>query len=118
MLQGVATRAILPTNGSNIRTALVNTVAVNKSRYTNCDYSRATLARKIQNIIGRQSTRSYLAIINNNLLPNCLIGRQDIIAAEDTFGPNSGSLKGKTTRANPEHVRAEHMSIPISIMSR
>jgi hypothetical protein len=37
-------------------TILVNTVADNKTRYTNHNYSRATLARKIQNIIGRPST--------------------------------------------------------------
>jgi hypothetical protein len=45
----------------------INTVDDNKSRYMNCDYSRALLARKIQDIIGRPSTRSYLHIIDNNL---------------------------------------------------
>jgi hypothetical protein len=33
-------------------TVLVNTVEDNKSRYTNRDYTQATLARKLQNIIG------------------------------------------------------------------
>jgi hypothetical protein len=75
----------------------INTVDDTKSRYTNRDYSRAPLARKIQDIIGRPGTRSYLHIINNNLLPNCPVTREDVLAAEDIFGPNLGSLKGKTT---------------------
>jgi hypothetical protein len=97
---------------------LVNTVADNKSKYTNRDYSRATLARKIQNIIGRPSIRTFLQIVDNNLMPNCPITRADIMAAEDIFGPNLGSLKGKTTRTTNNRVRAEHINIPITIMSR
>jgi hypothetical protein len=33
-------------------TLLVNTVAENKSKYTNCDYSMAELAREVQKRIG------------------------------------------------------------------
>ncbi len=99
-------------------TVLVNTVDDNKSRYTNRDYLKATLARKLQNIIGRPSTRTYLHIIDNNLMPNCPITRADILAAEDIFGPNLGSLKGKTTHSTTDHVRSEHTNIPITIMSR
>jgi hypothetical protein len=47
-------------NTATTSTILVNTVDNNKTRYTNCDYSRALLARKLQNIIGRPSTRSLL----------------------------------------------------------
>ncbi len=99
-------------------TVLVNTVADNKNKYTNRDYSQAVLARKLQNIIGRPSTRRFLAIIDKNELPNCPITRNDIVAAEDIFGPNLGSLKGKTVRRTTEHVRTGHVNIPISIMER
>jgi hypothetical protein len=62
----------------------VNTIDDNKSRYTNRDYSHALLARKIQDTIGRPSTRLYLHIINNNILPNCpAVTRVDVLAAED-----------------------------------
>jgi hypothetical protein len=95
----------------------INTVDDNKSRYTNHDYSRALLARKIQDI-GRPSTRSYLHIIGNNLLPNCSVTREDVLAAKDIFGPNLGSLKGKTTRSGTSHVRSAPTNLPIQIMSR
>jgi hypothetical protein len=41
-------------------TVLVNTVDDKKSNYTNRNYICATLARKLQNIIGRPSTRTFL----------------------------------------------------------
>jgi hypothetical protein len=64
---------------NNTSTVLVNTVEDNKSRYMNRDYSKATLARKVQNIIGRPSVRTYLHIVDNNLMPNCPITWKDII---------------------------------------
>ncbi len=105
-------------NTATTSTTLVNTVDNNKTRYMNRDYSRALLACKLKNIIGRPSTRSYLNIVANNLLPNCPVTRGDILAAEDIFGPNLGSLKGKTTRTTPEHVRAQQVNIPINITTR
>jgi hypothetical protein len=96
----------------------INTVDDNKSRYTNRDYSRALLARKIQDTIGRPSTISYLHIIDNNLLPNCPVTRDDVLAAEDILGPNLGSLKGITARLGTSHVRDTPTTPPIQIMSR
>jgi transposase InsO family protein len=75
---------------------LVTTVADKNSKYTNREYSQAVLARKLQRMIGRPGTQQFLQIIENNLLPNCPITRSDILAAEDIFGPDVGSLKGKT----------------------
>jgi hypothetical protein len=67
---------------------LVNTVDNIKSKYTNCDYFRAVLARNLQNIISRPSAQTYLAIIDKNQLHNCPISQKDILAAEGIFGPN------------------------------
>ena len=97
---------------------LVNTVEDNKSKYTNRDYSRAVLARKIQNIIGRPSTRSYIDMVKNNVIKNCPVTIADIIAAEDIFGPNLGSLKGKTVRRSGEHVEHTTEDVPLDIMAR
>jgi hypothetical protein len=98
-------------------TMLVNTVAQNKTKYTNIDYSRASLARKIQMTIGRPSTSDFLHIIKNNLLPNCPITSRDILAADDIFGPDIGSIKGKTTRSTPSRVRPGMIDIPADIIS-
>ena len=87
-------------------TMLVNTVAENKSKYTTRDYARAELARKIQIRIGRPSTRTFIEIVEKKLLPNVPITRDDILAAEHIFGPDVGSLKGKTVHRTPEQVAA------------
>ena len=100
-------------------TVLVTTVADNASKYAHTDYSRAILARKIQQIIGRPSVRDYIRYVENNLIPNCPVTRRDIVAAEHIFGPDVGSLKGKTTRKRPIGVGLyNHMSIPPGIVEQ
>jgi Reverse transcriptase (RNA-dependent DNA polymerase) len=96
----------------------VNTVAENRSNYTNRDYQRALLARTIQQKIGRPSTRTFISIVENNLLPNCPITRDDIVAAEKILGPDVGSLKGKTVRKGSVRVEGSMINIPASIFEQ
>jgi len=77
--------------------ALVTTVENNTNKYTVKEYSYAKKARDLQNIIGRPSTQDLFSYVDKNLIPNCPVSRQDILRAEDIFGPNIGSVKGKTT---------------------
>jgi hypothetical protein len=79
-------------------TVLVNkveTVEGNKKNCTKAACKQATLARKLQNIIARPSARSFLNIVEKDLLKDCPVLREDVLAAEDIFGPNVGSLKEK-----------------------
>jgi hypothetical protein len=99
-------------------TLLVNTVAQNKASYTNRNYSRAVLACEIQKRIGRPSTKASIKIVENKLLPNCPVTQDDIIAAEHIFGPDVGSLKGKTVHRPSERVEARVNNIPMVIMER
>jgi hypothetical protein len=75
---------------------VVNTVAHNKSKFSHRDVIRATEARKLLCKIGRPSQQTFLRIIDRNLLPNCPITRRDAMNAQLIFGPDVGSLKGKT----------------------
>ncbi len=75
----------------------MNTVDANRSNYTLRDYGQAEIACRLQNMIGRPSTKDFVKIVQSDLLPNCPITTIDIMAAEDIFGPNVGLLKGKTT---------------------
>jgi len=61
-------------------------------------YSNARKARLLQSTIGRPSTEDFIRKVEGNMIPNCNITRDNIIRAEDIFGPNLGSLKGKMTR--------------------
>jgi hypothetical protein len=99
-------------------TALINTVDDNKSKYSKYDYMQAVLARKIQATIGRPSTGDFIRIVENKLLPNCPISKDDILAAEHIFGPDIGAIKGKTVRMNPHKVRMPSVTIPNEVLSR
>ena len=48
--------------------SMLNTVIDNRTKFSQRDYSNAELARKIQKIIGRPSTRTFLSIVDRNLL--------------------------------------------------
>ncbi len=97
---------------------MVNTVASKRSRYTNEDYLRAVLACQLQIRVGHPSTKDFLWIVAQNQLPNCLITRDDILVAEDIFGPDIGSLKGKTTQRKPHQVRSAVSPLPLEIIER
>jgi len=58
----------------------------------------------MQDVVGRPSTEDFIKYVEGNMIPNCNITRQAILRTEVIFGPNLGSVKGKTTRHPMEHV--------------
>jgi hypothetical protein len=94
-------------------------VADNKAKYTVSDYLRAVKARTTQTRIGRPSTSRYMELANGNRIKNCDVTGQDIINAEDIFGPELGSLQGKTVRTASPMVRYGGLvPIPATIMTQ
>ena len=97
-------------------TMLITIVENNKSKFSAYDYNQAEKARAIQRRIGRPSTADFIRYVAKNLIPNCPITVQDIKNAELIWGPDIGSLKGKTVRTQPPAVRVTGTDIPVTIM--
>jgi hypothetical protein len=111
-----SSRGLYYADTAQVGIALVNTVEDNKSKFTNRDYSRAVIARKTQKMIGRPRNHTYINIVQNNLLKKCPVTRRDIAIADAIFGPDKGSLQGKTVRGKPTRVETTLTDIPAHIM--
>ena len=96
----------------------ITTVENNKSKFSNRDYLRALEARKLLCRIGRPSQQTFLKILDGNLIPNCPVTRRDALNAQLIFGPDLGSLKGKTVRATSTEVQPILNDLPLEIMSQ
>ena len=55
-------------------------------------------------MVGRPSDKDFIKILKTSSLPNCPVSPQDVLIANELFGPDVGSLKGKTTRRAPPIV--------------
>ena len=82
----------------------INTVHDNKKTFTNNDYLQAVRARELQVMVGRPSDKEFIKILKTSSLPNCPVSPRDVLIANELFGPDVGSLKGKTTRRAPPIV--------------
>jgi hypothetical protein len=77
---------------------LITTVDENKIKFLAYDFNKAKLACLIKQHIGRPNTHDFIKCVAYNQLPNCpiTVQVQDIKNAEFIWGPDLGSLKGKT----------------------
>jgi len=103
---------------SDIGTVMDTAVDRAKSKYSVRQYSGAIKARALQNVIGRPSTEDFIKYVEGNMIPNCNVTRDDILRAEDIFGPNLESVKGKTTRRPTEHVNLTWTKVPSDILEK
>ena len=107
--------ALQDTNKSVDTALVVNTVKENKKNYTNNGYLCALRARELQVTMECPSTATFVEALKSNRLSNCPVTPADVEAAEQIFGPDIGSLKGKTTW-NPPIIDSPITSVPASIL--
>ena len=91
---------------------MLNTVEEDKTFYTECQFERAKRARDLFHALGMPSIHDFKAIIRMNMINNNPVTTDDIKIAEKIFGPDVGTLKGKTTCRKPLPVVNDYIEIP------
>lgn len=102
----------------NDQVVMLSTVKENKKSFTRREVNRAEQARRLMAVIGRPSEQQLCDILNNRQLINSDISGQDVLNARKIFGPEVGSLKGKTVRRKEPYVNLTARPIPADIMER
>ena len=91
---------------------LVSTVKENLAGFTKLQHDRARVARAFYHSVGCPTLTNLKLIIRQNIIKNCPVTVEDVDVAELIFGPDLGTLKGKSTRRKPVPVRDDNIAIP------
>jgi hypothetical protein len=84
----------------------------NKTFFTQQQIEKARRARELYHALGMPLPADFKAIIQMNLITNNPITQEDIAIAEQVFGTDISSLKGKTTRKTPSPIVNNYIEIP------
>ena len=95
-------RNVIYKNVSIDESNMVLTVRYKKKLYTARQVKSAELAREYQRKLGYASPGQLIKLIGQGKLDKSVITAQDVVRALDIFGPDLGSLKGKTTSHKSE----------------
>ena len=88
------------------------TVEENKKIYIERHFERAKQARDLFHALGTPSINDFKAIICMNTTHNNPVTTDDIKIAEKIFGPDVGTLRGKTTCRKLLPVLNDYIKIP------
>ena len=95
---------------------LANIVTDNLKYMSERQRKRAKAARKVFQAIGTPTTQDLKSIIRMNLIKDMEITTKDVNLAEKAFGPDVGSMKGKSTRKTPIPAMSNVIEIPTELL--
>ena len=90
----------------------VQTVEENKLFYTPREIKKAKMARDLLAALGSPSIADLKKAITMNAINNLPVKTEDIDTAERIYGPDLGTLKGKTTRRKPIPMVTDTIAMP------
>ncbi len=96
---------------------MVNTLEENKKFFTPRQFERAKTARDLFHSLVCPSVMNLKGAIRMNLIRDNPVTTKDVDLAEHIFGPDIGTVKGKTTRRKPLPVKDYHIEIPDELIN-
>ena len=100
------------TPGVSKKVSFAQTVEENKMFHTPREIKKAKMARDLLAALGTPSIADLKKIISMNAISNLPVKTEDIDLAERIFGPDIGTLKGKTTRQDPLPMATDQIELP------
>lgn len=100
----------------NRQLVMVQTVHENESGFSECQVSKAKIARELYAKVGYPSIKDFKLMIVNNMINNCPILVEDVDRAEKLYGPSIQALKGKTVRQTSVPVVTDYVEVPPHIL--
>ncbi|MGC9237634.1 MAG: hypothetical protein ACP5GF_12175 [Thiomonas sp.] len=94
------------------RSFLISSVEENRKGYTQRQFDDAKRARRFYHIMGCPTIENLKHLLRANIIQNCPVTPADVDLAEKIFGPDIGTLKGKTTRKPPPRVKDDVVEVP------
>ena len=76
----------------------IPSVTENMQKYSKQQIAQASWARRTYRTLGSLTVENFKTILRQNLIRNCPVTVRDVEIAEDLFGPDIATLKGRTTR--------------------
>ena len=95
---------------------VVSSVKENKLGYNKKQLERAKLARDLYHAMGCPTVENFKHILRQKIIKNCPVTTDDANLAEKIYGPDVGTLKGKSTRQRPNPVINDLVEIPPEIL--
>ena len=90
----------------------IPSVKENLEKYTKRQQLRAEQARTTYRTLGSLTIQNFKHILCQNLIKNCPVTIKDVEIAEDIYGPDITTLKGKSTRKRPPVIVDDQVDIP------
>ena len=90
----------------------LKTVGKNKKGFSEYQYKRELVARKLYHMIGEPTLKNLKMMIRQNIIHNFPVMVEDVDIEEKIFGPDASTLKVITIRQTPTVVVDDFVEIP------
>jgi hypothetical protein len=94
-----------PNDGPHVMA--IQTVADEKSKFSNIDCTRADAIRKLHEVMACPSDYDLANAVEHNIIGNTPFTRRDVRIAKQIYGPDVAALKGKTVKQQSKMPRED-----------